>query len=47
VQTHGVVLDPAADGYARAMFGWRNFHIVDDPRLLPTHLSRLHARLST
>jgi hypothetical protein len=47
VQTHGVVLHPAADGYARAMFGWRNFQIVDDPRLLPRHLSRLHARLST
>jgi hypothetical protein len=28
------------------MFGWGNFQVVDDPRALPTQLSRLWARLS-
>jgi nitric oxide reductase activation protein len=45
VQTYGIVLDPLADGYARTMFGWGRFQIVDDPRLLSRQLSRLHARL--
>lgn len=46
VQTYGVVLDPNADPYARRIFGWRNYRIVDDPQLLPVHLSNLYTRLS-
>jgi nitric oxide reductase NorD protein len=46
VQTFGVVLDPKADTYARRIFGWRNYRIVDDPLLLPAHLSNLYTRLS-
>lgn len=46
VRIHGVVLDPKADGYARRIFGWNNYRIVDDPRRLPAHLSTVYGRLS-
>jgi len=46
IQAYCVVLDPKADAYAHRIFGWRNYRIVDDPRLLPVHLSELYARLS-
>lgn len=46
VQAYGVVLDPKADTYARRIFGWRNYRIVDDPQLLPVHLSNLYTHLS-
>lgn len=46
VHIYGVILDPKADSYGRRIFGWNNYRIVDDPQLLPVHLSNVYARLS-
>lgn len=42
-----MVLDAKADAYAKRIFGWLNYRIVDNPKTLPHHLSSLYSRLTS
>lgn len=42
-----IVLDAKADAYAKRIFGWLNYRIVDNPKTLPNHLSSLYSRLTS
>jgi nitric oxide reductase activation protein len=46
VQVHGLVVDRHADTYARRIFGWRHFHIVENALSLPTRLCGLYRWLT-
>ena len=46
VQVHGLAVDREADAYARRIFGWRGYHIVDDPMSLPMRLCGLYRWLT-
>ena len=46
VQVHGLVVDRHAETYARRIFGWRHFHIVENALSLPTRLCGLYRWLT-
>lgn len=47
INCFGMVLDARADAYVKRIFGWLNYRIVDNPKTLPHHLSRLYSRLTS
>lgn len=46
VQVHGLVVDRQADTYARRIFGWLRYHVVDQPWALPNRLCGLYRWLT-
>ena len=46
VQVHGLVVDRHADTYAHRIFGWRNYHVVENALTLPTRLCGLYRWLT-
>jgi hypothetical protein len=46
VQVHGLAVGREADAYARRIFGWRGYHLVDDPMSLPARLCGLYRWLT-
>lgn len=46
VQIHGLAVDRQADDYARRIFGWRGYHLIDNPASLAARLQGVYGRLT-
>lgn len=46
VQCNGLVVDPGADAYARRIFGWRGYRVVERAAQLPHVLQAIHEQLA-